>query len=119
MLSADRLRKHVIELADLHAVSLTWVTYWRQAESWPELSEAVVPEIRDARDYVVAMHELGHCLDPLARSWHDRTDPYGILVSEGAAWAWAAANALPGLELTDWDRAGRCFRSHLAHQAPA
>jgi hypothetical protein len=113
------LRRHLKELAAANDVSLTWIKGWERAEAFPVAREAVLPRIRTGGDYLVALHELGHILSFEASLWAHATDPYGIVLCEGAAWAWASANvspeAVPLLSEEDWDVVGQAFSSHAAY----
>lgn len=114
------MTKHVEDLAAEHAVKVTWKRIaWHQAEAYvgSSRSSVVIPEIRRPGDYLAALHELGHCADPLARRLRKRGDRYNAVVCEGAAWAWAAANMRfrKHVPTAEWNRvAGRGFRSYLS-----
>lgn len=114
-------RAHVRGLAAKHGIELVWVSGWGSAEAWPDGRSAAVPRIRDGRSYLVALHELGHCLSRESRRLHVRYDRLGECACEGWAWAWAAANADPALarELTarDWRLVGSSFVSYLREAA--
>lgn len=91
------MRQHVLRLARKHKIMLGWLTDWTGAESFPDLRYALVPEIRSAGDYLVALHELGHIVDKTARRHDDDYSVRGWITTEGAAWAWAAEHADPVL----------------------
>lgn len=106
-------RAHLVHLADEHEVSLTWTTAWDKAMAYPDLYEAVVPCVRGAGDYLVGLHELGHILDPEARRFGVREDDlHQALLCEGAAWAWAAMEALP-VPKAAWARVADSLLSYL------
>ena len=113
-----RMTEHITLLGFEHKIRLTWITSgWDHAESFPEERTAYVPVITRGSDYLVALHELGHCADPLARSLVWTQDIHGLVLTEGAAWAWAAENALAPLRnrLTakDWALIGTAFGSYI------
>jgi hypothetical protein len=89
-----------------------------ESGAYPDASEVVVPVIRQPIDFLVALHELGHCLSPEATAAHRRQDPYSAVISEGAAWAWAAASmpawAKRSIRRKDYARAAELFGSHLS-----
>lgn len=79
-------------------------------------------------DYMAAMHELGHVIDPAARKREvnfkaayingtgNRVIKYELLILEAAAWAWAVKTAQPlilkALTPAEWTRIGKCWASH-------
>lgn len=116
----QRMARHVQDLADEHGIPVTWKPGWRNAEAFPSIPAITVPVIRSPRDYLVALHELGHVLSPESASLHDTPGPmwsYLGIVSEGAAWAWAATAAKPALvrhfRAKDWDAVAYAFRTYL------
>jgi hypothetical protein len=113
-----KMTAHVHHCASAHGVTVHWITSgWRNAESFPEEMTAYCPVIRSASDYLIALHEIGHCADPTAREFNEATDIRGIVLCEGAAWAYAAEVMLPSLRRhlrkADWDRVGYSFRSYI------
>lgn len=116
-----RMRQHVEQLADEHGITVTWVTSSWKAEAFPAGWHAAVPEIHGGDDYLVALHELGHVADDVARKRHRRTGRYDEVLVEGAAWAWAAEHADPALARrlgpADWISVASGFTSHLAYHA--
>lgn len=118
---AARMRDHVLEVAEEHGIKLHWKPGWRNAHAYPEGAHAVVPVIRHGYDYLFALHELGHLLSPESVAAADDHDRYEVVLSEGAAWAWAAAAVKPSLvrylRAKDWDTVAYGFRTYLAGDA--
>lgn len=115
------LRQHLRVVAAEYGVSLHYVDSWEVAESYPANMTAAVPRISRPRDFLVGMHEVGHCADPDARKHVDAADVYGILRCEGSAWAWAI-HMIPGgladrITAREWDTAAYCIRTHWRFQA--
>lgn len=88
-------RDHVLQLARENHVFLTWVPRRDLAESFPSLGHARVPEIESGYDYLVALHEIGHCAFPGHMEAEHDDSKYGRLARESLAWSWAAAIAYP------------------------
>lgn len=116
---ALRMRDHVLRLAAEGNVQVTWTrTGWRKAMAFIEPHPHIyVPEIRRPRDYLFALHELGHVLSPDAVDLWERGDRYSVILCEGAAWAWASAKADPRLlrhlRKKDWDTVAYAYRTYL------
>jgi hypothetical protein len=115
---AQRMTAHVTALAVEHGITLTWVRSWRLAEAFPEERTAYVPVIRRPRDYLFALHELGHTADPLAVELLHDTTQRGAIVCESAAWAWVSEVAKPALlrhvRAEDWNAVAYAWRTYLA-----
>jgi hypothetical protein len=85
---------HVQSLADDAGILIRWIRNWRAADAYPEPRLVEIPVIRSPGDYLTCLHELGHCLTEYGALDDQRqNDPEIEIVDEGAAWAWAAANA--------------------------
>ena len=71
------------------------------------------PEGRPRYDYMVALHELGHIMNPV-NGWEsmDKGSYKLRLKDERMAWQWALANARP--RVTDSDL-GVAFESYMGH----
>lgn len=114
---AHRMRDHVLEIAEEAGIRVDWVPQWRNAEAFPEGNHVIVPIIRHGYDYLFALHELGHVLS-VESVMADGDDVYSRVLSEGAAWAWAAANVsrplTRHLRAKDWDTAAYAFRTYVA-----
>lgn len=112
------MTEHVEALAAEHGVTIRWISDWRRAESYPEAMQAMVPRIRTGSDYMVALHEIGHCASPESARLARAKDTYGHVLCEGAAWAWATAASKRSLtrRLTneDWAVVGAAVGSHIA-----
>lgn len=110
-------RRHIRALAAEHGVTVEWVSSWGLAEAWVEGKVVAIPRIRSGRDYLICLHELGHCLAPEAVRLHDQFDTLTALACEGWAWAWAAANADPeiacGLDAREWRLVASAFGSYV------
>lgn len=110
-------REHLRALAAEHGVEVSWVSSWGLAEAWVEGKVVAIPRIRTGRDYLVGLHELGHCISPEAVRLHDQFATLTALACEGWAWAWAAANADPeiarGLDARQWRLVASSFGSYV------
>lgn len=119
--STANARAHLVALADEHGIAVSWVRSWRDAEAWPSDRCVTIPVIARARDYLVGLHEVGHCLSPQSRRLGDRFDCGGNMACEAWAWAWAVDNADPALLATtsgvEWHRVGDCMGSYLEFHA--
>jgi hypothetical protein len=81
-------------------------TLWREGHR--ELLEIVVPKVKSAWSYAVALHELGHIC---GRYQHSRR----VMVRERWAWIWAKQNAL--IWTLDMEmRAGEALAWYAARQ---
>lgn len=119
--TAERMTSHVKDLARAHGVRLRWCRRWRDAYAYPEAMTAIVPEIRHPHDYLFALHEIGHCVDPTAQRLRDDLDPHSLILCEGAAWAWAGEQAIPALARSmraeHWAHVSRAWGSYLFNAA--
>jgi hypothetical protein len=110
------LREHLVSAAAEAGVRIHWISDWRRAESFPGIMVAYVPRIRRPADYLVGLHEIGHCASDDALRLTDSADPYEALLCEGASWAWAVSRIPRDLALTiraaEWDVAAYCLRTH-------
>jgi hypothetical protein len=91
-------RESLERLAARHRVTLAWMRRGQDpegAQSYPPLRIAICPAPTNGYRYLIALHELGHCVSPVARKHEDQDDVYNVGLCEGAAWAWAAANRHP------------------------
>lgn len=108
-------RRHLHDLARQHDVSLHWVDTWEKCEAFALIREVRVPWIRDGQDYLIALHELGHCIAPGAARLEEAgtAEPFTTLALEGLAWAWVAQVADRDLlEPGDWDVVLLALESH-------
>lgn len=118
---------HLTTLAKKHGVKLRWVG----GPGWLTKSEASyvarlvhIPRPYNPRQYLTALHELGHILGPFQvreEVDHLSATAYQIL-SEAGAWAWAVehihSDLVDAIQLDDIKRvAGHGFSSHLYVQA--
>lgn len=132
MLTAAQRRRadeHIATLGRRHRVIVHRTKTWATSEAEITYRQVWVPaRIRTGMDYMAALHELGHIIDPAARkrevvyqTAHDsgesrRGIKYELLLLEAAAWAWAVKTALPSIlrSITpaEWSRIGKCWASH-------
>lgn len=114
-------RTHLRQLAAEMGVTIVWVSGYTLAEAWVDERTACLPRIRSGRDYLVALHELGHILSPHAAGLVDAGVLYDEISCEGYAWAWAASHADPviadSISARDWALAAKCFTSYLRFAA--
>lgn len=110
-------RQHLKALGAQHGVEIAWVSSWGLAEAWVEGKVVAIPRVRTGRDYLIGLHELGHCLALEAVRLHDQFDTMTALACEGWAWAWAAANAdreiARGLDAREWRLVASSFGSYV------
>jgi hypothetical protein len=107
----------ITRIARENQIDLHWTDHRWDAESFPELRQAIVPKIRSVGDYFLGLHELGHVLAPEARVYDKETGVYASLVTEGAAWAWAMTHAAPEFvvmaKAEDWATVHEAIGSHF------
>lgn len=118
--------EHVNELAEKHRIYVRRSRTWDTSEADGVTMMVQIPKvIRTGTDYLAALHEIGHLVDPVAREHEMRwsrskgkrhTDAETLMV-EAAAWAWAVRNAKPAIlkavTKADWRRVGMCWASWL------
>lgn len=114
-------RLHLKQLAKRHSIQLVWVRSWGKAEGNYASRVALIPRIECGRDYLVGLHELGHCLSLCARRLNEREDAGGQMAREAWAWGWAAEQCLPelaaALTAKDWMLVGAAFGSYIKWHA--
>jgi hypothetical protein len=76
-----------------------------RARAWRGARRLAIPEIRSARSYFVALHELGHILGP---------NPALRLDQEVSAWRWALSEARQEPTPACWAMVGRALGSYIA-----
>jgi hypothetical protein len=111
---------HLEELADRHGVTIDWCVRWQQAEAWGK--EVTIPRVQRPVDYLVGLHELGHCLQLQSKRLHNRADSDGQLARESWAWAWAVKHIDPDLASAitknQWVQAmGRTYGAYVQYHA--
>ena len=107
-----RATKHLQTVAKQADISIVWADSQR-AESFPD-ARVIIPKPKNGYLYLIALHELGHCLSSGARLWSTNEDIYGEVACEGFAWAWAAAyrdKTIP-IRSSDRKRAAVLFASY-------
>lgn len=114
-------RAHLRQLAERYGLTITWVSSWGKAISYPAARQVLLPRLRSGRDYLIGLHEIGHCASADSRALVERFDREGECACEGLAWAWAAANADPeiarGLDRQEWRLVGDAFVSYVREAA--
>jgi hypothetical protein len=82
-----------------------------------ELRRTSGPHIVSPLDYLVHLHELGH----IATRRKAEVGVDAAVADEGAAWAWAAAQADPvimkRMSAAEWQLVGKFFTSYVQHTA--
>lgn len=121
--------EHIDALGRRHNVLIHRKRTWDTSEAEIIYRQVWIPaRTRTGMDYMAALHELGHVIDPGARrreltyqSAHDtgaarRAIQYELLILEAAAWAWAVKVARPAILRTlspaEWSKIGKCWASH-------
>lgn len=110
--------EHLRQLARDHDLRITWARDWMNSEA--SSCCVAIPRPWNARLYLVALHEFGHVLDPLARRLDRDVRPTVIdrdyMACEGAATGWAIAHVHDDLVAALPDNAvdylGYGFRTH-------
>lgn len=119
---ARRMAAHLDALATEHGVALSWLPEGRsrwEAESFATVTPpvALVPRIDTGADYLIGLHEIGHCASEDALRTHDTPGSYAHVVCEAGAWAFAAENANPALakhlRKRDWAKVSIAMGSHI------
>ena len=82
--TAEDLMLHVSKLAFQHNVRLN-IRRENSGHACRMVGQVLVPLIKSPVSYVIALHEIGHCVGEY---------PPDLLDKEAAAWEWAKANAL-------------------------
>lgn len=112
---------HLRRLAAEHRVKLHATQARWDSEAHMGTRQAFVPrQLRAPVDYLVALHEIGHIVSPLARRLIGNRQYQHEVAAEAAAWAWAVEHAEPAvLALAgerDWELVGEAMTSHLRPQ---
>lgn len=99
------VRNHVELLAGRYGIEINWIR--NPDAAWADdLERSIgIAKPTDPQRYLVALHELGHLLDPEARRLGKqlaRADARGavldlgkLMACEGYAWGWAMAHVIP------------------------
>lgn len=120
--------EHVTALARRHRIRVRRTKTWATSEAELVSRQVFIPaRTRTAVDYLAALHEIGHLVDPAAsnrdKKYRDnfprstrREAQYDLMIVEAAAWAWALKHALPAVlknvSRAEWRRIGNCWVSH-------
>jgi len=119
-----RAEAHVNDLAERYHIRVRRSKEWATSEAELTTRQVFIPrQIRNGIDYLAALHEIGHIVDPAARQRDvraaavtGRRAEYEKLLNEAAAWAWAVKNARPSIleafTKTDWRRMGHCWAGY-------
>lgn len=116
------MARHIRAVAAEHGVAVSWMPAskkWWEAESFPtaEPPIALVPRPERGADYMIALHEIGHCASPDAVLVTEARGPYAHVLCEGGAWAFASAVAdrrlLRHLKRRDWAHVATAIGSHI------
>lgn len=86
-------RAHLLAVARKHKITVVWrARGWRHYEANVTTRLVFIGAPRTPRDYLAALHEMGHVASRHARGAMNRK---AHLTEEGAAWDWAIAHASP------------------------
>lgn len=117
-----RMRDDVRARASEAGVQLSWMPRGHDrwaAESFPTCSPPIVlvPRIRKGIDYLIGLHEIGHCADATALLYADEPGRSAHVLCEAGAWAWAIERAdrrlLAKLTHRDWALVASALGSHV------
>jgi hypothetical protein len=97
---------HLNTIAKRNGIKIRWVKgrNWMEDSGAYEVAKMVyMPRPYTAKQYLVALHELGHLLGTLKSSGRhelnvDSTPGAYIYLAEASAWAWAIEHTHPELE---------------------
>jgi hypothetical protein len=88
--------EHVRELAKQHNLVISWVKKWETSTAI-QPNRLFIPRPWSGKLYLVALHEIGHFVDPTAKRHWETTRVRDYLVSEAAATGWAIEHIDPGV----------------------
>jgi hypothetical protein len=87
---------HIRTLARRHGIAIRYLrgrNWMEDAESSESAQLVHIPHPNNARQYLVALHELGHLIGPVGVSTRDEHPDWSSdtfhLITEAAAWGWA------------------------------
>lgn len=116
---------HLVTIAKRNGIRIEWVKgrdWMEQAGAYEAAKQVDIPHPHTARQYLVALHELGHLLGVLRStgrgdSQYDTTPGAWIYLNEASAWAWAIEHIHSDLEhlcrARDYDRViGQSMSTH-------
>ena len=81
-----KMNEHVRSLCAQNEIIVSECQHASQALALRECSQAIIPPVRSANSYAVALHEIGHVLGRYQQS-------KSTMVREKWAWQWARENA--------------------------
>ena len=81
-----KMNEHVRSLCAQNEIIVSECQHASQALALRECSQAIIPPVRSANSYAVALHEIGHLLGRYQQS-------KSTMVREKWAWQWARENA--------------------------
>lgn len=127
------MTEHLLDLAEEHGVSVIWTRKgWKHAEAYVDTTASgeafpkrggivIIPVVKTPADYLIGLHELGHVLDENSTRFVYARDQYEEILTESAAWAWAAEHLpqrfLRHIRAKDWNRAAYAWRTYVAGPA--
>lgn len=116
--------RHLRRIARKHGIRVHWVkgrNWIHEAEAYEAARQISIPRPHNQRQYLVALHEMGHILGPMPNSsrgdWPGSPGTF-LMAMEGAAWGWAVEHMDHDLALLvsspeDFTASvGRCLASH-------
>lgn len=110
---------HLRALATEHHIKMhSAKSRWKSEAHLPTRQVWVPKHMRAVIDYLVALHEFGHILSPMANHLFANHMPLERTAAmEAAAWAWAVQAAEPEVfdEMTDkdWSLVAQAMVSHI------
>lgn len=98
---------HLRTLCRTHGIAIRYV----RGRNWMHLSESSetarqvhIPHPNNARQYLVALHEIGHLLGPIGVSsrndYPDWGSPMHHILCEASAWGWAVEHIHTDLDMS-------------------
>lgn len=82
-------------VARKHRITIVWrARGWRHYEASVTTRLVFIGEVHSPREYLAALHEMGHIASRHARGAMNRK---AVLTEEAAAWDWAVTHADPTL----------------------
>lgn len=80
-------------------------------EAIPIYGEAWIPPVTDELSYLTALHEFGHCADPVQVDWYTGND-CNMVEAEIAAWRFTFQHAIE-ISFAGFEAAAQSFRGYL------
>jgi hypothetical protein len=101
--SSNLAKVHLSTLVNKHGIRVRWCNgrnWMSDALAYHAAWQVTIPHPYTVRQYMVALHELGHLLGPIgpdARNALPATEGEHQLLWEASAWGWAVTNVHAGL----------------------